>query len=115
MRPRLQSQFREPPQDAFKGDLSFNPRQRSTKTEVCGPAESQMPVVLACNVKAVRIWEALRITVGGGQAALGVREAGVRPADRDAAVDLVDQVEHVEAGGVAANPALLAVLGVVRL
>src|SRR6184192_3648282 len=44
--------------------LTFNPSQRSAKTEVAGPAERDMPVVGSSNIQAVRVRKALRVAVG---------------------------------------------------
>src|SRR5580700_3650394 len=46
-------------------DLTFDPRQRSSKAEVCCPAEGDVSIVFAGQIKPVRIGKSFGITIGG--------------------------------------------------
>ena len=49
----------------FKSQLPLDARQRRAKTEVTGPAESEVPIVCARNVEAIGIGKSLRVAIAG--------------------------------------------------
>src|SRR5581483_3538708 len=55
-----------PPEHHFKCGLSFDARQCGAKAEVGRPAECEMSIVGARNIKSIRIWEAFRIAIARG-------------------------------------------------
>ena len=61
---RFQAQEGEATQHCAKGDLAFDPCQRSAEAEVCSISEGQMPVVFACDIEPVGIRETLGVAVG---------------------------------------------------
>ena len=48
----------------FKGRLPLDPGQRRSKTEVGAPGEGHVPVILARDIKAIRLREALGVAIG---------------------------------------------------
>src|SRR5712672_3242272 len=61
----IEAPIGQAPQHQLKGYLTFNPRQRCSKAEMCRPAECKMPVVGTGDVQAIGIRKSLRISIPG--------------------------------------------------